>query len=141
MSGFVALVARLEGLYESVVTSPNEWSDQRFAEWSEELSTSSGALDREALRQIRRGIRAAIRLRAFWLVDDTSRPDDHGDWRTRVDMSQGSRAWRPVVDLAMHGLDVDPSEELFDIVKDRFSVLTSQRWMEGVDYEAWRATR
>jgi hypothetical protein len=32
-----------------------------------------------------------------------------------------------------------PSEELFVEVKERFAVVNSERWMDGVDYEDWLA--
>lgn len=141
MSRFSGLVDRAERLYESVVTSAPDWNESRFAEWAEELAADGADLDRETLRHVRRIIRAATRLQAFWAVDDGSRPHDHGDWRTRVDISLGPRAWRPVLELAMHGLDVDPSPELFEVVRQQFAVVNSQRWMEGVGYEEWLAAR
>jgi hypothetical protein len=137
VSRFVGLVDRAERLFEAVVTSPEEWGESRFGEWSEEIALDGEALDRETLRLVRRVLRAAARLRDFWSQHDASRPDDRGDWRTRVDISLGSRAWRPILELAGHGLDVDPTPELFEIYKERFAVVMSQRWMEGVGYDEW----
>lgn len=136
-----SLIARAEQLYADVVLSPGDWNDQRFAEWAEEVASDGAVGDRDGVRLLRRVIRAAARLQAFWVVEDASRPDDHGDWRTRVDIALGARAWRPVLDLAMHALESHPSPELFEMVKERFPVVTSQRWMEGVGYEEWLAER
>ena len=141
MSRFVGLVDRAERLYESVVTSPQDWNEGRFAEWAEELAIDGTDLDRETLRHVRRIIRAATRLRTFWSTEDANRPDDHGDWRTRVDISLGARAWRPILELAMHKLEVSPSSELFEVVREQFGVVNSQKWMEGVTYEEWLADR
>jgi hypothetical protein len=141
VSRFVGLVDRAEGLYESVVTSAHDWNESRFAEWADELAVDGADLDRDTLRFVRRIIRAAAKLQTFWAVDDTTRPDDHGDWRTRVDISLGARAWRPILELAMHGLEVDPSPELFEVVRQLFVVVNAQRWMDGVSYEDWLSGR
>lgn len=141
MSRYLGFVDSAERLYESVVTSPDDWIESRFAEWAEEIALDGAGLDREAQRQIRKIIRSASKLKVFWSENDKGRPEDHGDWRSRVDIALGARAWRPVLDLAMHGLDVEPSAELFEVVKDRFAVVTSQRWMEGIAYVEWLAGR
>ncbi len=141
MSRIERLVHRCDQLYESVVTEPSAWPDHRLAEWAEELFVDGEPPDRETRKQMRAVLRAAGKLRAFWSDDAAPRPEDHGDWRSRVDIALGARAWRPLLDLAMHGLETGPSPELFEIVKERFAVVTSQRWMDGVDYDEWLADR
>ena len=37
----------------------------------------------------------------------------------------------------MAGLHQAPSEELFAEVKQRFAVVNSERWMDGIDYDEW----
>lgn len=140
MSRIERLIERCDHLYESVVIDPSAWPDHRLAEWAEELFVDDPP-DRQTRKQIRAVIRAAGKLRTFWSDDAAPRPDDHGDWRARVDIALGARAWRPLLDLAMHGLETSPSPELYEVVKDRFAVVTSQRWMEGVGYEEWLAER
>ena len=104
-----------------------------------------GKLSDEEIRRRLQGLPGweytAGKLRTFWSDDAAPRPDDHGDWRARVDIALGARAWRPLLDLAMHGLETSPSPELYEVVKDRFAVVTSQRWMEGISYEEWLAER
>ena len=141
MSRFEHLVDRCDGLYEAVVADPAAWPDHRLAEWAEDLFIDGELPDKETRKQVRAVIRAARKLRAFWTDDTQARPDDHGDWESKVDIALGSRAWRPVLDLAMHGLETSPSPELFDFVKERFAVVTSQRWMDGVGYDEWLAAR
>lgn len=140
MSRIERLVQRCDQLYESVVNEPVAWPDHRLSEWAQE-SFIDDPPDRQTRKQIRAVIRAAGKLRAFWSDDGAPRPDDHGDWRSRVDIALGARAWRPLLELAMHGLETNPSPELYEVVKDRFAVVTSQRWMEGIGYEEWLAER
>jgi hypothetical protein len=141
MSRIEHVVDRCDGLYASVVADPDAWPDHRLAEWAGELFIDGEPPDKETRKHLRAVIRVARKLRAFWSDDSQARPDDHGDWESKVDIALGSRAWRPVLDLAMHGLATSPSPELFESVKERFAVVTSQRWMEGVDYEEWLADR
>jgi hypothetical protein len=41
--------------------------------------------------------------------------------------------------MARLGLSREPSEELFDDVKERFRVVTGERWMEDVPFDDWLA--
>ena len=52
----------------------------------------------------------------------------------------GPRAWRPALELAQIGLERAPSADLYDEVKQRFAIVNSERWMDGVDYEEWRSS-
>lgn len=141
MSRVGHVVDRCDALYASVVDDPAAWPDHRLAEWADDLFLDGEPPDKDTRRHVRAVIRAARKLRSFWSDGAQPRPDDHGDWQSRVDIALGPRAWRPVLDLAMHGLEVDPTPELFELVKDRFAVVTSQRWMDGVTYEEWLADR
>jgi hypothetical protein len=123
-------------LYSGVCFEPDSWPDSSLADWIESLAHSS-AVDKEVARELRRVLRAAQKLREFWQEPATSRPPDHGDWRTRVDIGLGIKAWRPLLAIARHGLEVSPSEELFDEVKARFRVVVGEVWMEGVSYQEW----
>ncbi len=88
-------------------------------------------------REVRRCLRAARQLRDFWLEPPSGVPSDAGDWRTRVDLALGIRAWRPLLAIAQAGLREAPSAELFAEAKARFREVHGERWMEGVSYEEW----
>lgn len=135
---YVSVIYAVEGLYESVVSAPSAWNDQAFSDWADDTLVDAAELPKEAIRQIRRCLNAARKLAAFWEAD-SSAVADHDDWRSRVDIALGPRAWRPTLELAQIGLREAPSEELFAEVKDRFAVVNSERWMDGIDYEEWLA--
>ncbi len=81
----------------------------------------------------------ARRLREFWVEPPQGAPSDAGDWRTRVDVAFGARAWRPVLSIAQVGLRETPSEELFEEAKLRFREVNGAPWMDGVSYDEWAA--
>jgi hypothetical protein len=135
-STYLSTLAAIERLYESVVTDPAGWGEQAFADWANDTLADADQLPRNAVREIRRSLRAAQKLQAFW-AGDSSAVSDNDDWRSRVDIALGPRAWRPLLDLARVGLDDAPTEELFEEVRDRFAVVNSERWMEGVSFEDW----
>ena len=136
MSVYLSALRAIEHLYESVVMHPDRWNEQAFADWAGETLGDVTELPREAVREVRRCLRAAQKLQTFWVAAEGT-PSDHDDWRSRVDIALGGRAWRPALDLARAGLRDAPSEELFVEVKNRFAVVNSERWMDGVDYEDW----
>jgi hypothetical protein len=139
LTGFdhLGLLHRVDDLYKSVVLQPQRWTDDAFSDWAGEAVI--GSVPSKAIaREIRRILRVAVKLRDFW-TEDVPRPDDHGDWRTRVDLAMGSRAWRPSLAIAQIGLEEAPSEELFDEVRERFRVVYSDRWMEEVTFFDWLA--
>lgn len=133
MTDTLSVLRAVDALYESVVTSPDQWGSQAFADWAEDISAHG--LTKDQARAVRRCVRAAQKMREFWATDGGAVSAD--DWRTRVDVSLGARAWRPPLELAMAGLSDDPSEELFDEIGVRFRVVNSQPWMDGVDYATW----
>jgi hypothetical protein len=136
VTAYLSALRAIEHLYESVVMDPERWNDQAFADWAGETLVDVAELPGEAVREVRRSLRAAQKLQAFW-GDAERTVSDHDDWRSRVDIALGPRAWRPTLDLARAGLRDAPSEELFVEVKERFAVVNSERWMDGVDYEDW----
>ena len=133
---FLAVLRSIEQLYESVVDDPACWNEQGFSDWAVDALESAGGLPREAHREIRRSLRAAQKMQVFW-ASDGSAVSSHDDWRTKVDIALGPRAWRPLLDLARVGLNTAPSEELFEEVKERFALVNSDRWMDGVSFEDW----
>ncbi len=135
MTDAVGLLRAVDGLYESVVSTPEQWGRQAFADWAEDAA--AGGLTKEEARAIRRCLRVADKLRDFWTKERAVVSAD--DWRTRVDIALGSRAWRPTLELAQAALGAAPSPELFDEVKKRFRIVNSEHWMDGIGYEEWLA--
>lgn len=138
MTDYAGLLAQCEELYAEVCFDPAAWPDSALADWMETFATSA-YIDKEIGRELRRIGRAAQKLRQFWLDPAPNRPPDHGDWRTRVDIGLGVRAWRPLLAMARLGLSREPTAELYGDVKDRFRVVTGERWMEGVTFDEWLA--
>ncbi len=135
-AAFLSTLRSIDSLYESVVTDPESWGEQAFADWANETLVATAELPREAIREVRRSLRSAQKLQIFW-ASSASAVSDHDDWRSKVDIALGPRAWRPALDLARVGLDHSPCAELFHEVKERFAVANSERWMEGIDFDAW----
>jgi hypothetical protein len=133
----LGLLAALDGIYERVVADPGAVRDADLLSWaSEATSVLEPPVDRRVAREVRRVIRLARRLAAFW--SDRPPPDD---WRSAVDEALGSRGWQPTLDLARLALDEEPSPELFEEVRFRFAVVHFRPWMEGVDYDDYLAGR
>ena len=93
-------------------------------------------VDKEVARYLRRIVNAARRIAAFWESDDA--PSAAADWRSRVDIALGARAWRPQLDLALHLLERDGDEASFTCVADLFPVVMHQPFLDGIDYRTWR---
>ncbi|MDJ0953494.1 MAG: hypothetical protein QNJ81_07425 [Acidimicrobiia bacterium] len=135
---YLSTIRSIEGLYEAVVTDPEAWGEQAFADWAGDTLAEAGDLPKEAQREIRRSLRAAQKLQLFWATQQST-VADHDDWQSRVDIALGAKAWRPLLDLAQTGLSVAPDEELFEQVKAYFSLVNADRWMEGISFEEWAA--
>ncbi|MBT8217962.1 MAG: hypothetical protein KJO17_14010 [Acidimicrobiia bacterium] len=130
----VRLLQDLDRLYEAVVTDPDAWDDQAFADWLDGALGDGEALDREALKIVRRAVRRAQRLQRAW----ADRPDGPADWRMRVDETLGSAGWRPGLELAEWGLAADPDPDLYAEYADRFRAVNFtpviadfEEWLEG----------
>ena len=130
MSG---VLGEIDRLYEGCVVEPRRWPDQALADWSDAV-VAGGDVDRTQARYIRRALNAARKLRAFWLDDSRSQPDD---WRSGVDLALGTRAWRPQLDLAEHILARSGSPSAFDKVVELFPVVMNEPYMDGISYEVW----
>jgi hypothetical protein len=134
------LLASVDDLYRAVVTAPEGWNEQAFADWAGDVLGDVADLPRPAHRELRRCLQAARKLQRFWTAPQAPSRGE-SDWRSLVDVALGARAWRPTLELARIGLDDAPDPELFDEVKARFRVVHSERWMEGVDFAGWLAER
>lgn len=138
MSGSrLGILAAVDRLYEGVVMNPEDWADHALEEWGLDTVSSGSKPSKVLGRELRRCVRAARKLRDFWLQPPENTPSDAGDWRTRVDLVLGARAWRPALEIARDGLAVEPSEELFDEARRRFREVHGTEWMAGRSYEEW----
>ena len=137
-AAYLSTLRSIESLYEAVVNSPDSWGEQAFVDWANETLGEAAELPRQAIREVRRSLRSAQKLQAFW-ASSASAVSDHDDWRSKVDIALGPKAWRSTLDLARIGLDDSPCEEIYLEVKERFSVVNSERWMDGVGFEEWSA--
>ena len=109
MSGaYLAALAGVDTLYERVVNSPESWTDAMLTDWAEETLGGGSAPSRDLARELRRCVRAARKMRDFWLDPPPGVPSDAGEWRTRVDVALGIRAWRPLLGIAQAGLEAAP---------------------------------
>ncbi len=130
------LLCAVEELYMGVVSDPEQWNEQRFVDWSE--SVAGGAIDRAGAKYLRRIVRVAQKLQAFW-SSSTDRPDL--DWRSKVDIVLGPSAWRPVLGLASHVMTADPSQELFETTAVLFRLVNNDEYLDGIDFEEWMLGR
>jgi hypothetical protein len=128
------LLSDVDELYRSCVMEPDRWTEQALADWAESVG-SGPDVDRDVARHLRRVIGAARRLAAHW--QDVERADASDDWRSRVDVALGARAWRPQLDLAMHLLEAAPDADRFDVVASLFPVVMHAPFMDGISYVEW----
>lgn len=129
------LLGEVDTLFESAVTSPEDLTEQMISDWFEGIAVTTD-LDKHTAKLLRRLVRTAQKLAAFWGSD--SRADNPDlDWRTRVDIAMGPRAWRPVLDLSQHLLELEPTEEVYDSVSSLFRVVYGEKWLEGMSFDEW----
>lgn len=134
----MSLLDDVDALYEGCVMDPCRWTDQAFVDWTESVAASS-TVDRQIATRLRRCLNAGRKLAAFWAAAETgSAPTE---WRSRVDVALGVRAWRPQLELAQAMLESAPTEETFDRVAALFPVVTNQPFLDGIDYATWRDRR
>ena len=131
----LAVLHAVDRLYESVVTTPEHWTEQSFVDWAGDVATM--VTGQEEQRSLRRVLRMAGKLQRFW--SDPNAPTATTDWRSRVDLAAGPQAWRPTLDLAQSGLEARPDPELYGEVQQRFRLVHSALWMDGVDFDTWLA--
>jgi len=131
------LIGEVEDLYRGVVTEPGAWSPQAMSDWIEVAATSE-EVDKAAAKYLRRIVTMAERLRTFWSGDERV-VNAAIAWRSRVDLAFGPRAWRPVLDLADHLFEAQPTEELFMTVGELFRLVNNRPWLDGISYDQWCA--
>ena len=132
MSG---VLADVEALFETAVMSPDDLTEQSIADWFDGVAATAD-LDKQSAKLLRRLVRTAQKLGVFWASDGRA-GDASLDWRTRVDIAMGPRAWRPVLDLSQHLLEQQPDGRTFESVVELFRIVNGEVWLEGISYEAW----
>ena len=129
------LLSSVDSLFETAVMSPNALTDQAITDWYDGVAATAD-LDRQSAKLVRRLIRTAQKLAAFWSGD--ARVWDIGlGWRARVDIAMGPRAWRPVLEIGQYIFEAHPSEERFESVGDLFRIVNGEVWMDGMTYGEW----
>lgn len=130
------LARAVDALYESIVSDPQGWTDDRLAEWAADIAAEGEALPRDVLKQVRAGMRNGRRLRKYWI---DQRPPQ--DWEMAVDQALGGMGWDPGLRLAMLDLESSADPEAFDEVRRRYRMVNSVPWLEGTSYDDWLKTR
>lgn len=128
-------VELVDALYRRAIETPDEIDDASLAEWMEDAFAAVGH-QREQAKPLRVAVRFARKLAARFGAGVAHLPD----WRNGVDEALGSRGWEPQLDLVRHGLAAAPNAELFAAMKARHRAVHFNEWMEGVEYEEWRAS-
>lgn len=132
MSG---VLGDVDSLFETAVMSPDALTEQSIADWFQGVAAAAD-MDKLTAKLLRRLVRTAQKLATFWGSDARAR-DLSLDWRTRVDIAMGPRAWRPVLDLGQHILEQYPTEVLFESVGELFRIVNGETWLEGMAYDEW----
>ena len=126
--------AAVDDLYRRAVEEPSAIDDAALLDWLGEASELLGPIvPKEDGRVLRKVVRSARKLAAYWAGKDRRLPD----WRNGVDEALGARAWEAQLDLVRNGLRRDPDPGLFADAKARFRAARFEEWMEGISYEAW----
>lgn len=135
----MTLLGDIDQLYEVAVTDPTSLHDQAVSDWAESVA-SNHEIDRVAAKYVRRCLGMSRRLASFWAV----RPDTAGDpddWRSRVDIAFGIRAWRPQLDLAQHLLVGTATHDAYRHVVELFRLINGAPFLDGMSYDEWYETR
>lgn len=132
----MSLLDEIDHLYEQAVMEPAALSDQAYVDWSDAVAVSY-ELDRERAKYVRRCVNISRRLAEFWSSREGG-GDDPEDWRSRVDLSLGVRAWRPQLDLAGKLLEATGERAAFDRVVALFRIVNNEPFLDGISYDDWR---
>lgn len=134
----MTLLDEIDLLYERSVMSPHSMTDQSFVDWMENIALGQD-IDRVSAKYVRRCLQSSRKLAAFWR-NAQAEVGLTPDWRARVDVALGSRAWRPQLELARHLLDKTATEEMFGHVVALFRVVANEPFLDGISYEDWLDT-
>ena len=144
----MTLLVEVDRLYETAVTDPGSINEQSMVDWAENIAASN-ELDRVGYKYLRRCMNISRRLAAFWLerprdLEETRGVESHDEsdeWRSRVDLAFGVKAWRPQLDLAQHVLESSPCEEVFRYVSGLFRLVNGEPYLDGLSYDEWSELR
>ena len=134
----MTVLYEVDQLYELAVASPASVNDQMIQDWSEGVA-GGYELDRLGAKYVRRCVNISRKLAAFWLARDPV-GDEPAEWRSRVDLALGVRAWRPQLDLAQHLLETAPDELTYDKAAELFRIVNNEPFLDGMSYEEWSDT-
>jgi hypothetical protein len=134
----MTVLDEVDQLFEFAVASPASLNDQMIQDWSEGVA-GGYEMDRLGAKYVRRCVNIARKLAAFWSERDPAQ-DDPVEWRSRVDLALGVRAWRPQLDLAQHLLEIAPDELIYDKAAELFRIVNNEPFLDGMSYEAWSET-
>ena len=141
MAGYAGVVAAMDALYQRVASDPAACGDELLAAWLDDVvGALTPPVDRAVAREVRRAARLAGRLARYW-ADPERASHLPPDWRQAVDAALGSRGWEPSLEVALRGLDLEPSPDLFEEVRRRWPQVHFAPWMEGIGYQEWLARR
>lgn len=132
----MTILDEIDQLYEIAVTSPALLNDQMIQDWSEGVAEGY-EVDRLGTKYVRRCVNSARKLAAFWSLRDPAEIDQT-QWRSRVDVALGVRAWRPQMELAQHLLDTSPDDVTYEKAAQLFRMVNNEPFLDGMSYEVWR---
>ena len=131
----------MDALLESVAADPAACGDEALSAWLQDvLAGLEPPVDRALAREVRKAARLAGRLGRYW-SDPERAARLPADWRQAADAALGSTGWEPSLEVALLGLERQPSRALFEEVRRRWPQVHFAPWQEGITYEEWLAAR
>lgn len=131
-----ALADSVDDLYQRAILSPTAVDEFALSDWMEGAGELlGGPPDRATARILRRVVRDARKLVAYWADRDGSALPD---WRSGVDEALGSRGWEPQLDLIASVVEGTRDREIFDEMHARYRAVHFQPWRGGVTWEEWQ---
>ncbi len=128
----------VDQLYEMSVVDPRSLNDQAISDWADSVAIDYG-VDRVGAKYVRRCLNVSRKLAAFWSAR-TPTASDPDDWRARVDLALGARAWRPQLELAQRLLENAPTEATYLRVAELFRLVNHEPFLDAMSFEAWHET-
>jgi len=135
----MTLLDEVDRLYEQSVIDPSSLTDQAITDWADSVAIDH-EVDRVGAKYVRRCLNVSRKLAAFWSAR-TRTKGDPDDWRSRVDLALGVRAWRPQLDLAQHLLEDLPTEDTFLRVVGLFRLVHNEPFLDEMSFQEWFEAR
>jgi hypothetical protein len=131
----------MDALLERVGGDPAACGDELLSAWLQDtLASLEPPVDKALMREVRRVARLAGRMARYWAAPDRAARLP-ADWHQAVDAALGSTGWEPSLEVALMGLEAEPSATLFAEVRRRWPQVHFAPWMEGVTYQEWLSAR